>query len=161
MKTGSQQDVLDRVDIEILSHLQADGRVTNVELANRINLSPPATHARVKRLEQEGFIRGYVALVDQEKVGLDITCFISVSLRLHGHPELEVFDSIIDSIPEVLECHQVTGEFDYLLRVVVRGRRDLQKLIIDRLTPIPGISRIHTSMVLSAVKSTTVLPLEP
>ncbi|MCL4368541.1 MAG: winged helix-turn-helix transcriptional regulator, partial [Actinobacteria bacterium] len=74
MKTGPQQGVLDRVDIEILSHLQVDGRVTNVQLANRIRLSPAATHARVKRLEQEGFIRGYVALVDQEKVGLDITC---------------------------------------------------------------------------------------
>lgn len=161
MKTGSQQGDLDRVDIKILSYLQADGRVTNVELANRINLSPPATHARVKRLEEEGFIRGYVALVDQEKVGLDMTCFISVSLRLHGHPELEVFDSTIDSIPEVLECHQVTGEFDYLLRVVVRGRGDLKELVTNRLAAIPGISRIHTSMVLSAVKSTTMLPLEP
>ena len=128
-------------------------------MARRVNLSPPATHARVRRLDEEGIIRRTVALLDQEKVGYDMTCFISVSLQLHQHQELEGFHATIQEIPEVLECHHVTGEFDYLLKVVVRSRQDLQRLIVNRLTPLPGVARVHTSLVLTEVKSTTELPL--
>lgn len=149
----------DPIDASILTHLQEDGRMTNIELARRVNLSPAATHSRVKRLEEDGFIRRYVALVDQEKLGFDMTCFISVSLQLHQHSQLEEFRSTILSIPEVLDCYHVTGEFDYLLRVVVLGREDLQRLIVNRLTPIPGVARIHTSIALGVVKSTTALPV--
>jgi Lrp/AsnC family leucine-responsive transcriptional regulator len=110
-------------------------------------------------LEEEGFIRKYVSLLDQEMVGYEMTCFISVSLQLHQHEELEEFHATIKQIPEVLECYHVTGEFDYLLKVVVRSRQDLQRLIVNRLTPLPGVARIYTSLVLSAIKATTELAL--
>jgi DNA-binding Lrp family transcriptional regulator len=150
---------LDAVDIAILQELQIDGRLSNVELARRINLSPPATHTRLKRLEEQGYIRRFVALLDQEKVGFDMTCFISVSLQLHQVEELEGFRAIINDIPEVLECFHVTGEFDYLLKVIIRNRQDLQYFVVNKLTPIPGVARIHTSLVLTEVKSTTALPI--
>jgi DNA-binding Lrp family transcriptional regulator len=159
MLESSWEDSLDDIDLAILRELQHDGRISNVELARRVNLSPPATHARVRRLDEEGYIRRYVALVDQEKVGYDMTCFISVSLQLHQHEELAGFHATILEIPEVLECHHVTGEFDYLLKVVVRSRQDLQRLIVNRLTPLPGVARVYTSLVLTEVKSTTELPL--
>jgi DNA-binding Lrp family transcriptional regulator len=150
---------LDEVDIVIFRELQIDGRISNVELARRINLSPPATHARLKRLEEQGYIRRYVALLDQEKMGFDMMCFISVSLQLHQQEELEGFRAIINGMPEVLECFHVTGEFDYLLKVIIHNRQDLQRFVVNQLTPIPGVARIYTSLVLTEVKSTTALPL--
>lgn len=155
----SQEDMLDKLDFAILRELQGDGRISNVELARRINLSPPATHARVRRLEEDGFVRGYVALLDQELLGYEMTCFISVSLQLHQQGELAEFHAAIQEIPEILECYHVTGEFDYLLKVVVRSRQDLQQLIVKRLTPLPGVARIYTSLALSAIKETTELTL--
>lgn len=151
--------MLDTIDIAILQELQNDGRISNVELAERINLSPPATHARLKRLDEQGYIQDYVALLDQEKLGFDMMCFISVSLQLHQPEELENFRAIINDIPEVLECFHVTGEFDYLLKVIIQNRKDLQRFVVNQLTPIPGVARIYTSLVLSELKSTTELPL--
>lgn len=155
----SLENGLDEQDIAILRELQCDGRISNVELARRINLSPPATHARTKRLEEQGFIRQYVALLDMEKVGYDLLCFVSVSLQLHQVEGLENFKVIMSQLPEVLGCYHVTGEFDYLLKVVIRNRQDLQNFLVEKLTPIPGVARIYTSLVLTEVKSTTALPL--
>ena len=150
---------LDELDVAILRALMTDGRISNVELAQRINLSPPATHTRLKRLQEQGTIRQYVALLDQEQVGYDMTCFINITLQLHQVEELEGFRDIINELPQVLECYHVTGEFDYLLKVVVRGRKDLQRFVVEQLTPIPGVARIYTSLVLSEVKATTALPI--
>jgi DNA-binding Lrp family transcriptional regulator len=150
---------LDELDVAILRALMTDGRISNVELAQRINLSPPATHTRLKRLQEQGTIRQYVALLDQEQVGYDMTCFINISLQLHQVEELEGFRAIINELPQVLECYHVTGEFDYLLKVVVRCRKDLQRFVVEQLTPIPGVARIYTSLVLSEVKATTALPI--
>jgi len=155
----SQEVSLDKIDITILRELQIDGRISNVELARRVNLSPPATHARLKRLDEQGCIRQVVALLDYEKVGYDMICFVSVSLQLHQVEELEGFRAIINGMPEVLECYHVTGEFDYLLKIVIHNRQDLQRFIVKDLTPVPGVARIYTSLVLSEVKSTTALPL--
>jgi DNA-binding Lrp family transcriptional regulator len=155
----SQESGLDEIDITILQELQKDGRISNVELARRINLSPPATHARVKHLDEQGYIRQYAALLDHERMGYDMMCFISVSLQLHQLEELETFRVIINDMPEVLECYHVTGEFDYLLKVIIHNRQDLQRLVVKKLTPIPGVARIYTSLVLTEVKSTTALPL--
>ena len=123
----SQESGLDELDVAILRELQSDGRISNVELARHINLSPPATHSRTKRLEEQGFIRQYVALLDMEKVGYDMLCFVSVSLQLHKLEELDSFRAIMSELPEVLGCYHVTGEFDYLLKVVVRNRQDLRE----------------------------------
>lgn len=157
MKQYSEE--LDAQDLAILRELQM-GSISNVELAQRVNLSPPATHARVRRLEREGFIRSYVALLDREKIGYDLLCFVTVSLKLHKPDELRFFIETVNRAPEVLECHQVTGDYDYLLKVVVRNRQDLQRFLMDCLTPIPAVERLHTRVVLTEVKSTTELPLE-
>ena len=150
---------LDELDVAILRELQADGRMSNVELAQRINLSPPASHTRLKRLQEQGTIRKYVTLLDQEQLGYDMTCFVNISLQLHQVEELEGFRASINEMPQVLECYHVTGEFDYLLKVVVCCRKDLQRFVVEQLTPIPGVARIYTSLVLTEVKSTTVLPI--
>lgn len=152
---------LDELDVAILRELQEEGRLSNVELARRINLSPPATHARIKRLDEQGLIRRYVALLDPAKLGYDLMCFISISLQLHQTEELEAFKERISQMPEVLECFHVTGEFDYLLKVVVRNRQELQRLVVERITPLAGVARIYTSLVLTEVKSSTALPLQP
>jgi DNA-binding Lrp family transcriptional regulator len=150
---------LDATDLRILEILQRQGRISNADLARQIELSPPATLARAKRLEEQGIIRGYAALLDPETVGYDMICFMHVSLQLHQSQQVEGFERAVSEMPEVLECHHVTGEYDYLLKVAIRNRRDLERFAVERLTPIPGVARIHTSLALNEVKSTTALPL--
>jgi DNA-binding Lrp family transcriptional regulator len=160
MIKSSQNTMLDHVDKSALRALQNDGRLSNVELARKINLSPPATHARLRRLEKDGYIRQYTVIVDREKAGYDLLCFIHVSLQMHQLVQVEKFRKLVRQMPEVLECHHITGEYDYLLKVVLRNRKDLERFVVDRLTPIPGVARIHTSLVFTEVKSTMALPLE-
>lgn len=150
---------LDDLDQRLLSELQNDARVPNAELSRRLNLSPPAVHARVRRLEELGFIRGYAALLDRERLGFDMLCFIQISLQLHQLEQVTHFRTTIQQIPEVLECHHVTGEYDYLLKIAVRNRQELERLVMEKLTPIPGVARIHTSLVFSEIKASTALPL--
>ncbi len=152
--------ILDEVDKTILRLLQADGRLSNVDLARRINLSPPATYARMKQLEKEGYIRKFTTLIDREKAGFDLLCFIHIALQMHQLEQVENFRQQMGLIPEVLECHHITGEYDYLLKVVLRNRKDLERFVVDRITPIKGIARIHTSLVLTEVKTTTELPID-
>jgi Lrp/AsnC family transcriptional regulator, leucine-responsive regulatory protein len=160
MIKNSQSIMLDKVDKSLLRALQADGRLSNVELARKISLSPPATHARLRRLEKDGYIRQYTAVVDREKAGYDLLCFIHISLQMHQVTQVEKFREATRKMPEVLECHHITGEYDYLLKVVLRNRKDLERFVVDKLTPIPGVARIHTSLVLVEVKATMALPLE-
>ncbi len=134
--------------------------MSNVELARRISLSPPAVHARIKRLEELGYVRQYVAILDREKVGYDMLCLINVTLQMHQMDNINLFREAVQAMPEVLECYFVTGEFDYLLKVVVRNRKELETFLMEKLTPIPGIARISTSIVLTEIKYTTVLALE-
>ena len=151
---------LDELDRRLLGELQTDARIANAELARRLNLSPPAVHARVRRLEEQGFIRDYVALLDRERLGFDMLCFIQISLQLHQIEQVNHFRTTIQQIPEVLECHHVTGEYDYLLKIAVRNRQELERLVMEKLTPIPGVARIHTSLVFSEVKTSTALPVK-
>ena len=151
--------MLDEIDHQILALLQDDGRISNAELARRIDLSPPATYMRVKSLEEQGYVRRYVALLEPEKVGYDLMCFVQVTLQLHSMEQIQIFRQVIQGMSEVLECHHVTGEYDYLLKVVLRNRKELEVFLLERLTPVPGVARIHTSMVLSEVKYTTALPM--
>lgn len=160
MKEYSYERDWDELDRTILRELQADSSLSNVELGRRVNLSPPAIHARIKRLEDLGYIRQHVTLLNREHVGYDMLCFIHVSLQMHQTEAVENFRRAVAQMPEVLECHFVTGEYDYLLKVAVRHREDLQNFLMDRLTPIPGIARIHTSLVLTEIKSTTALPVD-
>lgn len=150
---------LDDSDLAILKVLQNSGRIRNVELAEKVHLSPPATHARVKRLEEEGVITGYAAHLDRNKVGHDCMCFITVSLELHKPEKLNDFFNAIQVLPEVLECHHLTGNYDYLLKVVIRNNREMEDFISNTLVPMPGMSRVSTSVVLREIKSDTALRL--
>ncbi|AOS98242.1 Leucine-responsive regulatory protein [Microbulbifer aggregans] len=150
---------LDRTDIAILRVLQAEGRISNVELSDRVHLSPPATLARVRRLEQEGYISGYAAMLNREKLGHDNLALIEIALELHQHERIaEVLGQLV-AMPEVLECYHVTGEYDYMIKVSTVNNRALDHFIATRLIPLPGIARIHTSIVLKALKQTTELDL--
>lgn len=150
--------MMDMIDQTILEELQNDARISNAELARRVNLSPPATLARIRRLESSGVIDGYVTRVNRKAVGYDMLCFVNVSLQLHKPDQLETFRDAIKAIPQVLECHHVTGDFDYLLKVVARDTADLEDFLVNHLTPVPGIGRIHTSLVLSETKSNSPIP---
>lgn len=156
----SSDNSLDPTDLSILSELQADSSLSNVELARRVNLSPPATHTRVKRLEQLGYIQQYAALLNREKLGYDLLCFITVSLQSHQTTTTSNFRRAVQQMPEVLECYQVTGDYDYILKVVIRNRDDLRRFLMDQLTAIEGVAQIYTRIALDDLKSTTVLPLD-
>ena len=160
MIASSKERVLDDTDKAILRLLQTEGRLSNVELGQRVNLSPPAVHARIKQLEQRGYIRCYAALLGREQLGYDMVCFVNVRLQLHQLDHVKNFRETVLGMPEVLDCHHVTGNYDYLLKVVVQNHADMEDFVLHRLTPIPGIERIYTSVVLSEIKSTTMLPVK-
>lgn len=151
---------LDQTDRRILAILQTDSSVTNVELARRVNLSPSPCLARVKALEAAGIIRGYVALADPLQLGLSLNVFIQVSLEKQVEPELERFQNAMAECPEVMECYLMTGDSDYLLRVVVADMPGLEGFIVNRLSRIPGVRNIRSGFALKQVKYQTALPLE-
>ncbi|CAM2064295.1 Lrp/AsnC family transcriptional regulator [Sulfidibacter corallicola] len=149
---------VDEIDRKILEYLQEDARISNADLARRVHLSPPAVHARIRRLRDLGLIVRFVTLLDREKAGFDMLCFVHVSLQHHQADQVRGVLSRFNELPEILECHHVTGEYDYLLKVLVRNRQHLSRFI-GQLTPTPGVGRIYTSMVLNEIKSETRLPL--
>jgi DNA-binding Lrp family transcriptional regulator len=157
----SKNSGLDEIDGQILAIVQKDARISNVGLAEQIHLSPPAAFTRLKRLEERGYIRQYCALLDRERMGYDLLAFVHVTLTRHQPEEVEQFRAAIRGMAQVLECYFVTGEYDYLLKVVVRNRQDLERFLVDTLTPAPGVGRIHTNIVFSEIKATTVLEVEP
>jgi Lrp/AsnC family leucine-responsive transcriptional regulator len=150
---------LDDLDRAILRNLQADGRMSNLDLSRAVGLSPAATHARVRRLEERGVITGYAARVDAEQAGFDLLCLISIGIQLHHQDAVARIRKALAELPEVLECHHLTGQYDYLLKVVLPDRRALERFVVDKLTPLPGIARIQTSVVLAVVKDTPALPI--
>ena len=160
MAKNMQNTVLDDLDKSILRSLQEDGRLSNVKLARKISLSPPATHKRLKWLKDRGYIQKYSAILDREKAGYDLLCFILIGLQLPQAGLVEKFRQATQVMPEVLECYHVTGEYDYILKVVLKNRKDLEHFVMEKITTIPGIARIYTSLVLVEVKSTTELALE-
>jgi Lrp/AsnC family transcriptional regulator, leucine-responsive regulatory protein len=150
---------LDAIDQLLLTHLQQDARLSNAELARRVKLSPPGLQRRLKKLEESGLIDRYVALVNREAVGYDMLCFVQVTLQRHQPELIQQFRQLIQTVPEVLECHHITGEYDYLLKVVVRNRHHLEQFLVETLTPAPGMDKIRTSLVLSEIKMSTAVPL--
>ena len=150
---------LDATDWNILGCLQEDARLTNVRLAEAVHLSPSPCLARVRELEAGGFISRYVTLLDPHKVGLTVSVFIQVTLEKQVEKQLQSFESAIQKRPEVMECYLMTGDSDYLLRVVVPDLPALERFIVDHLTKIPGIANIRSSFALKQVKYQTALPL--
>ncbi len=150
---------LDAIDIRILSELQQDGGLSNVELARRVNLSPSPCLMRVRALEKQGVIRQYVALADPQALGLGLNVFISISLKEQSKAGLADFESRIAEHDEVMECYLMTGDSDYLIRVAVANMAALERFILDQLTPIPGVEKIRSSFALKQVRYKTALPM--
>ena len=150
---------LDAIDIRILSELQQDGGLSNVELARRVNLSPSPCLMRVRALEKQGVIRQYVALADPQALGLGLNVFISISLKEQSKAALADFESRIAEHDEVMECYLMTGDSDYLIRVAVANMAALERFILDQLTPITGVEKIRSSFALKQVRYKTALPM--
>lgn len=150
---------LDDTDRRILTVLQKSGRISNAELSERVNLSASACHRRVHRLETEGYIRDYVALVDQRKMGRPTTVFVEIALSGQADEVLDAFEREVALIPDVLECHLMAGKSDYLLKVVARDGDDFARIHRRFLARLPGVAQMHSSFALRTVFKTTALPV--
>jgi DNA-binding Lrp family transcriptional regulator len=150
---------LDHLDYSLLRALQENARLSNAELARRVDLSATGLQKRLRRLEEAGVITRYVGLVDPEALGYDMLCFVQVTLQRHEPDAVENFRREVQAMPEVLECHHLTGEFDYLLKIIVRNRKHLERFILETLTPVRGMDKIRTSLVLSEIKAASAVPL--
>ncbi|WP_024461789.1 MULTISPECIES: Lrp/AsnC family transcriptional regulator [unclassified Marinimicrobium] len=152
---------LDRYDRMILDTLQHRGRITNQELAEAISLSPSPCLRRVKQMEEDGLIDGYVALLNARKLGLNLMAFIEISMDKHTPDRFSAFEDTIATYPEVLECHLITGQSaDYLLKVIVRDMDAYQQFLLQKLTRIEGVSGVHSSFVLKSPINSTALPVD-
>ena len=151
---------MDEFDLSILNRLQDDARITNVALAESVNLSPAPCLRRVRSLEQSGVIRNYTTLLDSEKLGWHVSVFIEVRLERQVVSDLRIFEEYVESYPEVMECYLMTGTSDYLLRVVAKDLNSLQAFITDRLASIPNVANMRSSIALKQVKYKTALPIE-
>ena len=151
--------VLGKTDRRILELLQKDGRMTNLELAERVALSPSACLRRVRALEEAGVIRGYAALLDPAKVGLGLLAFVTVKLEKRGRMPTDAFARACREWPEVAACHATTGDMDYLLRVHVEDLAHFSRFVMDSLLRHPGVIDVKSRFVLEQVKETTALPL--
>jgi Lrp/AsnC family transcriptional regulator, leucine-responsive regulatory protein len=152
--------LLDPIDWRILARLQDDARIANTDLARAVNLTPSPCLARVRALEESGLIDRYVTLLDPVKMGLTVSVFIQVRLEKQVERSLAVFERAIMERPEVMECYLMTGNSDYMLRVLVRDIPALERFIVDFLSKVPGIGNIQSSFALKQVKYQTALPLE-
>lgn len=150
---------LDKTDFDILRLLQGNSRISNAELAEQVNLSPSPCSRRVRRLEETGAINRYVTLVEPRALGLTISVFVQVSLEKQNRENLSIFEATIDNFPEVMECYLMTGNADYLLRVVLTDLECYESFLRDKLTIIPGVSSIQSSFALKQVRYKTELPI--
>lgn len=150
---------MDSKDRQILQALQADGRLTNQDLSERVNLSPSPCLRRVRLLEEQGVIKGYTALVDQKAWGLPVTVFIRVKLERHSDDAVNAFERIIQEMPQVMDCWLMTGRSDYLLRVIAADLDDYEHFVRRELQRVPGIASIDTSFAYGSVKHAQVLPM--
>ena len=151
---------MDRYDKAILQQLQVDGRISNQELADKVGLSPSPCLRRVRALEESGIINGYRASLDAKKLGLTLTAIIMISMDRHTPERFANFDQVINDLPEVLECLLITGQdADYQLKVVVHDMEDFQRLLLEKITRIDGVTGVHSSFVMRNVKSESALPV--
>jgi Lrp/AsnC family transcriptional regulator, leucine-responsive regulatory protein len=150
---------LDRLDMRLLAALQENGRATNLELAEAIKLSPPQTLRRHRRLEEIGLIKRYETRLDPAGLGLGVVAFIQVTMERGHIRDLSKFIKLVGDLPQVLECFSVTGDIDYMLKVVERDLKSLSSFLLDTLMRIPGVSAVNSTVCLDEIKSTNALPL--
>ena len=155
----AQKVKLDRVDRRILADLQADGRMTNVELAKRAGISAPPCLRRVRALEEAGLIRGYHAEIDAKALGYQVTVFAQVGLSSQAEHDLEAFERMVRSWPEVRECHMLAGEADFLLKIVARDWEDYQRFLTTRLTPAANVTHVKSALSIRASKNEPGVPI--
>ena len=151
---------LDRIDRRLLCELQNEGRITNVELAQRVGLTAPPCLRRVRALEDEGVIRGYHADLDASKLGYSITVFALVSLRSQAEDALRQFEEHMRGLPEVRECHMLNGEIDFILKIVSRDLQSFQEFLTSKLTPAPNVASVKTSLTIRTAKQLPGVPLD-
>lgn len=151
---------LDSIDRRLLAELQAEGRVTNVDLASRVGLTAPPCLRRVRALEEAGVIRGYHADLDPAKLGFAITVFAMVSLKSQAEEDLRAFENHIRALPEVRECHMLNGEIDFILKIVSRDLQSFQEFLTSKLTPAPNVASVKTSLTIRTAKNEPGVPLD-
>ena len=151
---------IDSTDRKILAALQRNGRMSNAELSEQVNLSPSACHRRVQRLEVEGYIRNYVALLDARKMNVPTTVFVEITLQGQAEEVLDAFEKAVSRIPDVLECHLMAGTADYILKVVAENTEDFARIHRQYLTRLPGVAQMQSSFALRTVFKTTAMPVD-
>ncbi|WP_146586892.1 Lrp/AsnC family transcriptional regulator [Puniceibacterium confluentis] len=150
---------LDETDRRVLRALQKRGRMSNAELAEAVHLSASACHRRVQRLEESGYIRDYVALLDERRLGLPTTVFVEIKLNAQADGVLDAFEKAVARVPDVLECHLMAGTADYLLKIVAEDTEDFARIHRQYLTRLPGVAQMQSSFSLRTVLRTTALPV--
>tara|TARA_B100001094_G_C18112857_1_gene762254 strand:- start:673 stop:1158 length:486 start_codon:yes stop_codon:yes gene_type:complete len=144
---------LDRIDLEILRELQVDGRITNVDLAKKVGISPPPCLRRVRALESEGYITGYHAAVSPESLGLSVTVYANVGLNSQSESDLLAFETVVQDWSEVLECHMLAGETDFLLKITSRDWDEYQKFVTTKLTATPNVAQVKSFLSMRTSKA--------
>lgn len=150
----------DEIDRQIMAHLQADGRMTNVDLADRVGLTAPPCLRRVRTLEEKGAIRGYHADLDPVWLGYTITVFAMVSLKSQAETDLEAFEAHVAGIPEIRECYMLNGDIDFILKIVAKDLSSFQQFLTTRLTTAPNVAHVRTSLTIRSSKSLPGVPVE-
>ncbi|MBX9899485.1 MAG: Lrp/AsnC family transcriptional regulator [Burkholderiaceae bacterium] len=151
---------MDNYDKNILRHLQADGRMSNLQLAESIHLSPPQTLRRVRLLEEQKVIRGYVAQVSAEAIGLGVMAFVSLSLDREQFRNVREVERNIMAFPDIIECHTISGDFDYILKVVAPDLKSLSQFLTDRLMQVPGVATLRSMICMEEIKPVSSLPID-
>ncbi len=150
---------IDHIDRRILAALQKQGRMSHAELSDKVNLSPSACHRRIQRMEKDGLISGYVALLDPRKMGRPTTVFVEITLSGQADEVLDAFERAVARVPDVLECHLMAGTADYLLKVVAGDTEDFARIHRRYLATLPGVAQMQSSFALRTVRQTTALPV--
>ena len=155
MKAG-----LDKIDRALLTALQKNARISNADLARQVDLSPSGLQKRLRKLQAQGLIKSFTTILNRQALGYDMMCMVHITLNRHTQDGIQKFRTVIQDIPEVQECYQMTGMDDYLLKVIVQNVEHLEQFLTHTLTPIPAIDRFRTSIVLKEVKSSTDVPIK-
>ncbi len=148
------------IDLQILDAVQQDGSLTTQEIADRINISQSPCWRRINRLEERGLIKCKVALLDREKLGIDVVVFATINLSTQGRDNLEEFEQEVETLPEVLECYTMAGTWDYMLKVIVKDIRHYEIFVREKLTKLAHVGEIHSHIAVTEIKNSTVLPLD-
>lgn len=150
---------MDNYDLSILRHLQVDGRISNLQLAEKIHLSPPQTLRRVRALEEAKVIRAYTAQVSPEAIGLGVMAFVSLSLDREQYRNVREIERNLMAFPDIIECHTISGDFDYLLKVVANDLKGLSQFLTDKLMQVPGVGNLRSMICMEEIKPVSSLPI--